>query len=257
MGVIIRYNNFLKTYKTRGHRIKHLIEYQKLFPIKASPLFAGIVGDLICDGHLQGDPKWRLDFTSKDNFELNYFNQRINKLFGVQGKIRDCKTNKFGKTFNIGINCSPIARIFFLCGVPIGQKVLKNFLIPDWIKNNKECFREFCKRAFTCEGTIMYESHRKFPQVRLDLWKKEGIKNNFIFELGRYLNRHFNIKSTIRIQNSFNERKDGTITKPTRIYILGESVLKFHKEIGFDGEKQEKLDKILGSQGFLPCSTGI
>jgi len=198
-----------------------------------------------------------LDFTSKDNSELNYFNKRINKLFGVYGKIRSCKTNKFGKTFNLGVNCSPIARIFLLSGVPVGQKVLKDFLIPDWIKTNKKCFKEFCKRVFTCEGGIMHEAHRKMPQIRLDLWKEEGIKNNFIFELGRYLNMHFNIKSTIKIQNSFNKRKDGIITKPTRIYILGESVLKFHKEIGFDGEKQKKLSSILGILGNPPCSTGI
>ena len=257
MGVIIRYRDFLNTYKTRSHRIRHLEEYKKLFPIKSSPLLAGIVGDLICDGHLQGDPKWRLDFTSKNQLELNYFNQRINKLFGVQGKIRDCKTNKFGKTFNLGVNCSPIARIFLLLGVPTGQKVLKKFLIPNWIKNDKECFREFCRRAFTCEGSIMHESRRKTPQIRLDLWKKEGIKNNIIFELGRYLNRYFNIKSTIKVQKSFNERKDGIITKPTRIYVLGESVLRFHEEIRFDGEKQKKLSNILGIPGKVPCSTGI
>ncbi len=57
MGVIIRYKELLNTYKTRGHRIRHLERYKKLFPIKSSPLLAGIVGDLICDGHLQGDPK--------------------------------------------------------------------------------------------------------------------------------------------------------------------------------------------------------
>ena len=246
MGLIVRYRDLLETYKTRGYRIRHLKDYKYLFPIKSSPLLAGIVADLMADGHLQANPKWRIDFTSKSIKELNNFNKRFNILFGVKGNIRECRTNKFGKTFNLGINCSPITRILFLLGVPHGQKVLKDFNIPKWILKDKECFKEFCKRIFTCEGSIMHEKRRKFPQIRMELWKKQDLENSVMFELGSYLNKHFNIKSTLTKPNLSNLRKDGVITQATRIYILGDSMLKFHKEIGFDGEKQAKLNRLLG-----------
>jgi len=54
MGIILIYNDFLKTYKTRGYRIKHLDKYKHLFPIQANSKLAGITADLMGDGHLQG-----------------------------------------------------------------------------------------------------------------------------------------------------------------------------------------------------------
>jgi len=248
MGIILRYKDFLKTYKTRGYRTKHLEEYKKLFPIKANERLAGVVADLIGDGHLQGEPKWRIDFTSKSIDELKRFEKEINLLFGINGKIRECLSNKFGKTYNLAINCSPITRILFLCGVPAGQKVLTAFLIPNWIKKDKKCFKRFAQRIFSCEGYVFYEQGRKLPQIRLEMWKSEKIKEkiNFVEELASYLKIHFDIQSTVRNVNIYNIRKDNIITRPMRIYILGESVKKFQKEIGFEGEKQIKLNKVMG-----------
>ncbi len=248
MGVILRYKDLLKTYKTRGHRINHLKDYEYIFPIKSNKILAGIIGDLICDGHLQGDPKWRIDFTSKSKEELKRFEKEINSLFNINGKIRKCTTNKLSKSYNLGINCSPIARILFLSGTPSGQKVLTPFNIPNWIKEDKECFRRFTQRVFSCEGSIMHEPHRRLPQVRIEMWKLETLKEDltFIDELAIYLNKHFNIKSTVRDSKKYNLRKDGLITKPKRMYITGESVVKFHQEIGFEGEKQFKMEKLMG-----------
>lgn len=245
MGGILSYTQFLKTYKTRGYRLKHLVNYKRLFPIKSSPRLAGIIADLISDGHLQADPKWRIDFTSKYAAELKRFEKEIKLLFNVGGKVRRCTSNKY-KTYNLGINSSPIARILWLCGVPNGQKVLISFKIPKWITQDKECFRIFCKRMFSCEGDINYKK-RKIPQVRIEMWKKEDLipKDNFIKELARYMKKHFGIESTIRLQNKENVRMDGTITKPIRLYIFGNSVIKFYKEIGFEGEKQESLKALL------------
>lgn len=244
MGEILSYRDFLKTYKTRGYRIKHLEFYKNLFPIMANKTLAGIIGDLICDGHLQGDPKWRVDFTSKSKIELKRFEKTINKIFKVKGKIRECKTNKFGKTFNLGINCSPIARILMLCGAPKGQKVLTPFDLPCWITKNKECFRVFCRRMFTCEGSIMHEKSRKWPQIRLDMWKAKPLLKdgcNFIKNVCNYMEKYFKVKSTITLPNKESQRKDGVVTKPIRIYIFKDSVLNFYNEIGFDGNKQKDL----------------
>lgn len=254
MGIILRYKDLLNTYKTRTHRIKHLGDYKGFFPIKANQRMAGIVADLICDGNLQGNPKWRIDYTSKSTTELQRFESEMIKLFNKEGKVRKCTTNKLSKTYNLGINCSPISRILFLCGVPSGQKVLTSFSIPFWIKKDREYFRRFAQRVFSCEGSIMYEENRKIPQIRLTMWKSEKlIKDDcFVEELARYLKQYFNINSTVSKSTlkSFNLRKDGIITRPKRIYITGKSVIIFYREVGFEGKKQEKLKKLLGPSGF-------
>ncbi|MCF7910453.1 LAGLIDADG family homing endonuclease [Candidatus Pacearchaeota archaeon] len=251
MGAILSYKEFLGTYKTRGHRIRHLENYKKLFPIKSSPSFSGIVADLIADGNLQGDPKWRIDFTSKSKNELRRFEKEIKRLFFVKGKIRECKSNKLSKTYNLAVNCSPIARILYLCGVPAGQKVLTKFAIPNWVLNDKECFRIFCRRFFSCEGTIMNEKNRKTPQIRLNFWKSQEIIGdavNFLTQLKKYMLKYFGISSTIRIQKSRLNRKDKKVTQPVRIYIFRESVIRFFNEIGFEGQKQKDLKAILNSR---------
>ena len=241
IGQILRYKEFLLTYKTRGHRIKHLEDYQHLFPIKSSTTLAGIVADLICDGNLQGDPKWRIDFTSKSIKELKRFEKEMIVLFNIKGKIRKCTTNKFGKTYNIAFNCAPITRILFLCGVPAGQKVLLKFNIPKWIKKDKECFRRFAQRVFTCEGGLMHEKNRKMPQIRFNMHKEENIEDEFIGEVAKFLEKYFKIKSTIKKQKPINSRKDNKIMISRRMYITGENVIKFFNEIQFEGEKQKTL----------------
>ena len=50
-----------------------LEKYISLFPLKPSKQLARIVANLMCDGHLQGYPKWRIDFTSKYQEELDTF----------------------------------------------------------------------------------------------------------------------------------------------------------------------------------------
>ena len=249
MGVILSYNKFLKTYKTRGYRIKHLENYKPLFPIKTNPKLSGIIADLIGDGILQGDPKWRLDFTSNEVDELKRFEKEIFSLFSVRGKIRKCSSNKYS-TYNIAINSSPIARILYLCGVPSGQKVLKSFKIPSWILEDKECFRRFCRRLFTCEGNIAYEKNRKLPQIRMELWKKENLikdAETFMSQIQKSLKKYYFIDVTVKIQNRINIRKDKIKTKPVRLYIHGESVFRFFREIGFEGKKQKHLKALLNN----------
>jgi len=244
MGTILRYKEFLRSYKTRGYRLNHLKKFEKMFPVKSSPLLAGIVGDLMGDGHLQGDPKWRIDFTSKEQSDLKSFENRFKRLFGVGGKIRKCTSNQYSNSFNLGINCAPVARILSKIGVPSGEKVLQNFEIPLWIKSEKECFREFCRQFFTCEGTIMHEEKRKSPQIRLENWKSESLTrpNKLIEELCFYLEDYFKIRTTVSSPSAKCCRKDKVITRPTRIYILGDSVKLFSNEIGFSNWKQERLE---------------
>jgi hypothetical protein len=247
MGVILRYNDFLKTYKTRSHRINHLVNYEKWFPVNASETLAGIVGDLVSDGSLQGEDKWRIDFTSKSIDELKRFENEVYYLFKIRGKVRRCTSNKY-KTYNLGINCSPLARVLFLCGVPAGNKVKQDFYIPLWILNNRKYFKRFTQRFFTCEGSVIHDNKKRL-QIRACIWKSEknlksGIK--FITDISAGLKKFFGIESKISVLKRFLNQKDNTLRLEIRIYLYKPAAIKFCKAVGFEGEKQKKLEKIMG-----------
>lgn len=242
---IVTLEDVLNVYKSKIHGIDALQSHMNWFPVFATSILAGIVADLMCDGHLQKN-RWRFDFTSRSKVELKYFGRRIYDLFGIKGKIRPCLTNKFGITFNYGVNCKPLSRVLCLCGAPRGCKVKNRFLIPDWIMNDKGCFREFIKRVFTCEGCV--DIHGKF--LILEMWKSEELIENgikFMNQIRKGLSKYFNIKSSkVFISNSFNIRKDGIITRPLRFNIKSDSVKKFYDKIEFDNkEKQNKLRLII------------
>jgi hypothetical protein len=96
----------------------------------------------------------------------------------------------------------------------------------------------------------MHEKNRKMPQVRMGMWKSEKYlkqSKEFFNEIADCMKSYFGINSAIGEINVFNTRKDGIKTRPIVMYITGESVVKFAKEIGFEGEKQEKLSKLLGT----------
>ncbi|MDO8643020.1 MAG: LAGLIDADG family homing endonuclease [Candidatus Woesearchaeota archaeon] len=210
-------------------------------------ILAGIVGDLMGDGHLQGHPKWRMDYTSKDTTELERFNNEINVLFGYKGKIRENKTNLYGVSFNLGINNREIARYMYSLGVPAGNKVLQRFVIPAWIRNDKECFRRFAERLFTCEGCV--DCFSKAIEIKMSKevsLVKDGI--NFFKDIKKLLESYFGIKTTKPfLEGRKNKRKDGKVTVGVRMKIRRkESIRLFQKEIGFENEeKKRKLELIV------------
>ena len=248
----ITLNNVLKMYKDRDAGKKALENYKYLFPIKSSETLAGIVGDLFGDGHLQGPTKWRIDFTSASIKELRRFEKEFSKIFKVKGKIRACKTNKFGTTFNYGINCKPISRILFLCGVPAGNKVLQPFKIPKWIFGNKNYFRRFVQRLFDCEGSATVSTRT----IEIQMYKDQKLFNNglkFFLGIKRGLNNYYDIHTTNPFtQKKVNTRKDGIKTKAIRLKIRRlESVVKFAKYINFEtASKRKNLQDIVAKIHF-------
>ncbi|MBI5060694.1 MAG: hypothetical protein HZB67_00090, partial [Candidatus Aenigmarchaeota archaeon] len=88
--ILITYKDMFKMYKTKGRAKLALYPYQFWFPIKSSPSLAGLVADLMCDGHLQGDPMWRFDYTFKFFGEKCRFENVLYELFKIKGKERPC-----------------------------------------------------------------------------------------------------------------------------------------------------------------------
>jgi len=207
---LLNFEDVLDTYKSKEAGIIALSKYIDWFPLKASPNLAGITADLMGDGHLQDSPKLRLDYTSKSLDELNRFNLEIYNVFRIKGTTRKCFTNYYD-TYNLGINCKPIARVLKLIGVPTGSKVLTRFNIPPWILKDKRLF------------------------------------SRFINEIKFYLDKYFDIKTTEPFTgNTFNIRKDGIKTRPIRLKIKNrDSLLGFRDFIGIeDPAKMSRLKLI-------------
>jgi hypothetical protein len=241
MKTLVKFSDMKDVYKN-----KELAErYRHWFPIKPSEGLAGIVADLIGDGHIQPEPYLRLDYTSKDKKELRRFGKEIFGLFGIKGKIRPCRTNRYGKTYNYGINCRVLAKLLILVGTPAGAKVNQAFRIPKWILENKKFFRRFISRLYSCEGCV----DRKTPWIGIEMYKNEklledGIK--FFQDISNGLYKFFDIVTSKPFPyNSISIRKDGIITIPVKITIRRkDSVKRFFKFVGFDDKnKQLKLKR--------------
>lgn len=170
------------------------------------------------------------------------------QLFGIKGKTRPCKTNEYGKTFNYGINCKPLARILYLLGAPCGAKVLKEFNVPLWILNDKLCFRSFIRRLFSCEACVDFS---KNPAIEIKMYKRLGLLKDglaFMGEIKQHLDVYFNIKCCNPfLEGRTNNRKDGIRTKGVRLKIKGKYSLKnYYNLVGFDDKsKMHKLSCVI------------
>lgn len=248
MGILISKNDVLNLFKSEFHGRKSIDQHKEWFPIHSSPSLAGIVGDLMSDGHLQGHPRWRFDFTSGNINELKRFDNEIFKQFNLKGKIRSCTGNKWGNSFNIGFNCKLLGRILNLTGVPTGCKVKKEFFVPEWILNDKKCFRVFIGRVFDCEGSVSTERN---PFINLEMWKSEKILKSgikFFKQIRDRLKIYFEIETNnIYLVSRSNIRKDGIKTHGIRLRIKRlDSLIKFQENIGFQNiGKQNKLKQII------------
>lgn len=242
--MIVAREDLIGFYKNQKRGERALQDYP--FPFGPSEQLAGIIGDIFGDGHLQGNPKWRIDYTSKSTDELNRFEGEIEKVFGAKGKIRECTTNRYGTTFNYGVNYKAVAIILYLFGAPAGNKVLQPIKIPDWILNNKKFFKRFIQRLFDCEGTVDL-----WGAIKLEMWKsQENLEEGFEFfqTIKKKLKEYFDIDTTNPFTNArTNMRKDGIGTKPMIIKIKRKDPLaKFFKHIGFENaKKQRKLSLLM------------
>ncbi|MDO8537651.1 MAG: hypothetical protein Q7S21_02095 [archaeon] len=221
-----------------------------LFPIEPSENLASIVADLMSDGHLQGAPKWRFDYTSNSVEELYRFEKVLFNLFGVKGKIRKCSTNKYG-TMNYGVNNKPLAKILFLCGVPTGAKVDKDYSIPEWIINNPKLFRIFIIRYFSCEGSVE-RTGRIDVQIAKNLTLiPSGI--NFMNQIRNSLFLYFGIVTNQLYIHPREQVRKNKISSRMIVLKIGakDQLLNFYNKVGFEGPKMEKLKQALELRRML------
>ncbi|MFA4886727.1 MAG: hypothetical protein WC595_00800 [Candidatus Nanoarchaeia archaeon] len=240
---LLEFDNVLSTYQSPFHGLKALSPYVHWFPLQRSVALAGIIADLMGDGHLQDSPKLRLDYTSKHIIELQRFNQQLSFLFNIQGKVRDCTTNRYG-TKNLGVNNKPLARTLKLLGVPTGRKVITPFFIPEWILTDKLYFARFVNRLFSCEATVDPAS----KAIEIQMYKSlEMVEDGITFfnQLKEGLENHFGIiTSRPFLESRIFLRSDGTRTRAIRLKIKKKDSLQRFKEfISFDDK--DKLHRLI------------
>jgi hypothetical protein len=246
--IILDFDSVLATYGCREKGLIALSKYQHWFPLRPSAKLAGIVADLMGDGHLQGTPKYRFDYCSKFKRELRRFNTEIFSTFQVHGKIRDCKTNQYG-TMNLGVNNKPLSRTLGLIGVPAGPKVSVPFLIPAWILRDKYLFARFVNRLFSCEGHVDIKSRC----VEIQMYKSiDFIDSGFRFfnQLKSHLDKYFCIRTTdVFFRSNLTTNKRGITTIGIRMKIKNkDSLVKFHDFIGIeDKRKKESLKRLISA----------
>ena len=202
---------------------------------------AKLISYLTFDGHLAKDLKC-FYLSSKNKDTLSDFEKIINRKFDISGRIE--KGMGYGESYKYRVFNRKICRFLEKIGTPKGSKVTKNFLIPNWIKNNKELSREYLRVAFDCEGSIWFE---KQPKIRFGMCKIEELLENGIefLEQMKSMLEEFDINSTKTWLIKGNNRKDGKITKGLYFKLKQTSLKQFAKEIGFsDRFKKQKLSTI-------------
>ncbi|MCX6801467.1 MAG: hypothetical protein NTZ73_04745 [Candidatus Diapherotrites archaeon] len=145
----------------------------------------------------------------------------------------------------MGINSKPLARTLYLCGVPVGAKVSQDFLIPNWIIEEKIFFRAFIRAYFSCEANV-----EQTKSIMLEQWKlSENLQSGakFMKQIVFLLDEYFGIKVLgPYFPKQRNKRKKG-ITRAVRIKIRKHAdFLKYVNIVGFcDANKQNRAIFIL------------
>ncbi|MBW2984138.1 hypothetical protein KY361_03430 [Candidatus Woesearchaeota archaeon] len=197
-----------------------------------------LVSYLTFDGHLAEDLKC-FYLSSKNRDALSDFEKVVYRKFKIKGRLEE--RSGYGESHKYRVFKVDIGRFLEKIGVPKGSKVTKSFLIPKWIKIDKELSREYLRIAFDCEGSIWFEKQAK---IRFGMCKiEELIDNGFQFlEEMKFMLGKLGINSTKTWLIKGNKRKDGKITKGLYFKIKQGSLNKFSREVGFtDRFKNQRL----------------
>ncbi len=196
------------------------------------------IGFLMCDGHI----KKNLD-------QIHYFfNQESDaKLFKSDFLLvfnkEKLSLNYTCNCFTIGICSKDLAILFNELGVPRGNKVYQQFLIPNWIFNGSDNIKRiFLSTIYGNEGSKPQDNKWRIQFVLSK--SKEHVPN-----LLQFLNQIRSMLNYFGIQTSHIQlRKQKRRAFSGRFYIKGKENIKiFYNRIGFlyASEKQEVLKSLI------------
>ena len=242
---LVSKSDYISTYSSEFHGKKYADKHGTWFPVEGSRELAGLIGDLTTDGHVQGYDKLRFDFTASNKRKLKQFENRLNKLFGVKGDIRENKTNPYSESFNYGVNSKPLTRVLIGCGAPTGNKVKTRFNVPEWIQEDREFFTAYLERALTNDGSAFAAN----PRITYELRKEESIKENlrkYMETIDRLLEKYYGIKGSVFERSKRNHRVDGDKTVGIGLNIRRRNAIKkFHKNFNITDQIMSEQIKMV------------
>ncbi|OGI12677.1 hypothetical protein A3K64_03825 [Candidatus Micrarchaeota archaeon RBG_16_36_9] len=240
---------------------KTLEKIKDFLPLKCDANLARIVGDITGDGHLQLDNRRGIvSFYSKDIKKIKNEGDLFIKTFGLNGHVRRY-ADETGIRYGIMFTSKPIAIIFSILEVPVGNKTAKKFDIPHWIfDGSKEIQKAYLVGLFTSEGSI-YDSKHNGWRLEIEQYKVEKLS---IYGKG-YMNQlkkmveNFGIKCSNVRNCRKNKRMDGSTTLAWEFYVWRQSFKDFYDKIGFDDTlKMSKLKEAIkcggSGQGLMKSS---
>jgi len=257
---LITVEDLQKSYKSDKYASESAAYFKKILPLFPSSNLAAIAADLMTDGHIAMRKYYNsrkyayIGFFSDDISELERFNSRIKKVFKIEGTIKEWGFRKNGRSKGCIITDSRLARLLELCGIPVGDKVIKKYKIPVWVvKGDKEIKRAFLRRSFTCEGSITREKSGRWG-ISYTMYKLQSLAPNTISYLEglRKLLRGFGIKTYAPYVNQkyVRTKDEQKITGFILRMRDKQSLITYTNEIGFDTEvKKSKLSALSNQIG--------
>jgi len=246
MNVVVSKEQFINSYrrKCNGIKVSQQVEWLPLF---VSNELSELVGCILSDGSIEHSytgtyrPK-RIDFISPNKSIQKRIRYILQKIFKVKPE-----EHYFRDTLGLRIKNANIARVIWLCGIPMGDKTSQEYDVPSWIKNGTQDIKSFFLRAyFDGDGSKPYKIHKSKASfgIRLTLNKTQNkIKSGITF-LNSIKNilREFGIESLGPYQRKICYRKNGTKTIMLELIICRQnSVLNFNKYINFHKPEKKKM----------------
>lgn len=185
----------------------------KLMPLKESfvnefILFTDLAAFLFGDGHLNKQLGSLILYGQKT--DLENISIQLNKFYSINSKlvynvsnstitkIKNgviIKSNPSGFCWRLPVNNSALTRLFYLAGVPAGDKVSISTRVPEWVMNgNKDTKRTFlsvlfgnelqcpylrAKNAFSCSQFALHKIERKEKDLRIFLLQLKSLLKEF------------------------------------------------------------------------------
>ncbi|MDO8648000.1 MAG: hypothetical protein Q7R70_06340 [Candidatus Diapherotrites archaeon] len=254
----------------------------RLIPLKVEDtqsflLFTELSAFLFGDGHLMKHLGAFSLFGEKEDLELiasllfkQYKIEPHLAINSSESEIRKIKNRVLYRTYpkggdyRLNVNSSPLARLLFLAGAPVGDKVSSSTKVPDWVMNSdKEIKRAFLSVLFGNELQCPFiRAKNAFTSATFGLHKVESKVNELIkfHEQVKSLLAEFGVTSSpIAGEKNRTLRKDGTLSQKISFYIDGRSpnIVKLFQEIPFKYAEKKQAKFVKAVETFLKNSSGL
>ena len=124
---------------------------------KKSAKLAEFLGILIGDGHLSEYQCSLATNSITDIQHAEFVKSTAKNIFGIESKVTLRKSQNA-----VTVVMSSRSLVLFLekHGMPIGNKIIKNIGVPEWIKEDLQFKKSFLRGLFDTDGSIFLDHHR-------------------------------------------------------------------------------------------------